>query len=223
MPEDKYKMSQLLGKCAIKLDNIQLNKLWQYHNLIQEKNKEYGLTGIRDFNEIILKHYVDCFIVQKLITIPFPLLDIGSGAGFPGILLKILFPDEKIILAEPRKQRVQFLKEVTDSLHLDNTHIFPKKINQNFETMVKAVITRALEPISKTLPRISSCLETGGLAIFMKGPSVDKEIKIFKKKFSDEYSIVKNHAYALPLINHQRRLVVLKRSKFTAETQRAQS
>ena len=211
MHEDKYKMSQLLKKYAINLNNVQLNKLWQYHNLIQQRTQESCLTGIRDFNEIILKHYVDCFIVQKLITIPFPLLDIGSGAGFPGILLKILFPDEKIILAESRRQRVQFLKEVTDSLSLNNTHIFPKKINQNFETKVKAVITRALEPISKTLPRVSSCLERGGFAIFMKGPSVDKEIRAFKKSFSNEYSIVKNHAYALPLINHQRRLVVLQR------------
>ena len=159
MPEDKYKMSQLLKKYAINLNNVQLNKLWQYHNLIQQRTQESCLTGIRDFNEIILKHYVDCFIVQKLITIPFPLLDIGSGAGFPGILLKILFPDEKIILAESRRQRVQFLKEVTDSLSLNNTHIFPKKINQNFETKVNAVITMALEPISKTLPRIPSCLE----------------------------------------------------------------
>ena len=74
MPEDKYKMSQLLKKYAINLNNVQLNKLWQYHNLIQQRTQESCLTGIRDFNEIILKHYVDCFIVQKLITIPFPLL-----------------------------------------------------------------------------------------------------------------------------------------------------
>ena len=211
MPEDKHKMSQLLKKYAINLNDIQLNKLWQYHNLIKKRNQECCLTGIKDFNEIILKHYVDSFMVQKLITLPFPLLDIGTGAGFPGILLKILFPDEKIILAEPRKQRVQFLKEVSDSLYLNNTQIFPKKINQNFETKVKAVITRALEPISKTLPRVSSCLKRDGLAIFMKGPSVDKEIGAFKKTFSDEYSLVKNHAYVLPLINHQRRLVVLQR------------
>lgn len=211
MPEDKYSMSQLLEKCAIKLDNVQLNKLWKYHNLIQERNQKFGLTSIKDFNEIILKHYVDCFIVQKLINIPFPLLDIGSGAGFPGIILKIIFPEEKIILAESRRQRVQFLKEAVNELHLTGTHVFPKNINRNFETKIKGVITRALEPISKTLPRISSCLETGGLAIFMKGPSVDKEIKIFKKSFSNEYSIVKNHSYALPLINHRRRLVVLRR------------
>ena len=203
MPEDKYKMSQLLKKYAINLNNVQLNKLWQYHNLIQQRTQESCLTGIRDFNEIILKHYVDCFIVQNLITIPFPLLDIGSGAGFPGILLKILFPDKKIILAESRRQRVQFLKEVTDSLSLNNTHIFPKKINQNFETKVNAVITMALEPISKTLPRIPSCLERGGFAIFMKGPSVDQEIRALKKSFSNDYSIVKNHAYVLPLINHR--------------------
>ena len=204
-------MVQLLEKCAIKINNTQLNTLWKYHNLIQKRNQEFGLSGIKDFNEIILKHYVDCFIVQKLITIPFPLLDVGSGAGFPGILLKIFFPDEKIILAESRRQRVQFLKESLDVLHLTNTYIFPKKINHNFKTRVKAVITRALEPISNTLSRISSCLEIGGLAIFMKGPSVDKEIKNFKKSFCNEYGIVKNHAYALPLINHQRRLVVLQR------------
>ena len=207
----KHRMIQLLEKCSIKLDKIQCDQLWEYHNLIKKRNQKTGLTGITDFNEMILKNYVDCFIVQALIAIPFPLLDIGSGAGFPGILLKILFPDEKIILAEPRRHRSHFLNEAKDSLHLTNTYIFPKKINHNFDTKVKAVITRALEPISKTLPRISSCLETGGLAIFMKGPSVEKEIKNFNKSFGNEYSIMKNHAYTLPLINHQRRLVVLRK------------
>lgn len=204
-------MIQLLSKCGIKLNNNQLNKLWKYHKLIQSRNQEYGLTGIRDFNEIVLKHYVDCLIVQKITEISFPLLDIGSGAGFPGILLKILYPKEKIILAEPRRERVRFLKEAKDQLHLKNIYIFPKKINNNFETKIKTVITRALEPITKTLQRISACLEIDGLAIFMKGPSVDAELKLFKKLFSKEYSIVQNKDYALPLINHQRRLVVLRR------------
>lgn len=212
MPEkDREKMVLLLEKSGIKLKKDQMIKLWKYHNLIQKRNQEYCLTGIRDFNEIILKHYVDCFILDKLITIPFPLLDIGTGAGFPGIPLKILFADEKVILAEPRKERVRFLYEAMEILNFKNTYIYPHKISRNFDVRVKAVITRALEPISKTLQRVSSCLEIGGIAIFMKGPSIDLEIKNFKNKFSKKYTILKNYAYVLPLINHKRRLVVLQR------------
>lgn len=212
MPEkDREKMVLLLEKSGIKLKKDQMIKLWKYHNLIQKRNQEYSLTGIRDFNEIILKHYVDCFILDKLIAIPFPLLDIGTGAGFPGIPLKILFADEKVILAEPRKERVRFLYEAMEILDFKNTYIYPHKISRNFDVRVKAVITRALEPISKTLQRVSSCLEIGGIAIFMKGPSIDLEIKNFKNKFSKKYTILKNYAYVLPLINHERRLVVLQR------------
>lgn len=204
-------MLLLLKESGINLKKDQLIKLWRYHNLIQKRNQEYGLTGIRDFNEIILKHYVDCFILEKLIAIPFPLLDIGTGAGFPGVPLKILFADEKVILAEPRKERVKFLYEAMETLNLKNTYIYPHKISRSFDIRVKAVITRALEPISKTLQRVSSCLEIGGLAIFMKGPSIELEMKNFKNKFSKEYTILKNYAYVLPLIKHKRRLVVLQR------------
>ena len=211
MTENKAKMAKIIEKCTISLSDGQINTLWKYHNLIQSRNQEYNLTGIRDFTETILKHYVDCLIIQKLTSIPFPLLDIGTGAGFPGILLSLLFPKKKIILAEPRRERIQFLKEARDTLHLENIEIYPKKITPVFKTKVKAVITRALEPIPKTLHRISSCLEQGGSAIFMKGPSVDIEIKNSKKLLNSEYEIIKNEAYALPLLNDQRRLVVIQR------------
>lgn len=204
-------MVRLLEQCGVRLNETQLSKLWIYHQLIHKRNQEYNLTGLQDFKEIIIKHYVDCFTVSKLIDTPFPLLDIGSGAGLPGILFKILFPGEKIILAEPRKKRVNFLKEVKSSLDLKNTYIYPHKIKHDFKTRVQTIITRALETIPETLQRVSSCLEEGGLAVFMKGPSVDKEIELFKKSFNNEYSLVKNQAYVLPLINHKRRLVVLRR------------
>ncbi len=103
------------------------------------------------------------------------------------------------------------MNEVRDALQLKNVDIYPHKISPDFHTQVKSVITRALEPISKTLQRISSCLEIGGLAIFMKGPSIDTEMKRFKKLFFKKYKFLQNHVYSLPLINHQRRLAVLER------------
>ena len=208
--KNKGSMIQLLEKSGIKLDQNQLNKLWKYHNLILKRNQEYNLTGIHDFREMILKHYVDCFIVEKLVKIPFPLLDIGTGAGFPGVPLKIIFEEEKIILAESRKQRVCFLEEVKETLGLRNTDIYPHKIKEGFETRVKAVITRALEPIPNTLRRVFSCLEKGGLAIFMKGPNISAELKPLQKMVN-EFEILQNRPYVLPLINHKRRLIVVQK------------
>jgi 16S rRNA (guanine527-N7)-methyltransferase len=210
LSDDKKAMIQLLVDSGISLDHNQLSKLWKFHNLILKRNQEYNLTGIHDFREMILKHYVDCFIVEKIVKIPFPLLDIGTGAGFPGVPLKIIYEEEKIILAECRKQRVCFLKEVKESLALRNTEIYPHKIKEGFKARVKAVITRALEPISKTLPRISSSLEKGGLAIFMKGPNVSGELKELQK-IGKEFEVLQNHPYVLPLINHRRRLIVVRK------------
>src|SRR5688500_9185945 len=112
------RMGDMLARSGLKLNKEQLDQLWRYHNLIRNRNQDRDLTRIVEFEQMVVKHYVDCMIVGKFVTLPTPLLDIGTGAGFPGIPLKIRYPHLKITLAEPRPRRVEFLKEAVQKLGL---------------------------------------------------------------------------------------------------------
>ncbi len=143
----------------------------------------------------------------------FPLLDVGTGPGFPGIPLKIVFPNDKIVLAEGVRRRVDFLKAVREEMKMKELDIVGRNIDDTFLLPMKGVITRAVEDISLTLKNVSQCLEVGGQVYFMKGPNVDPEIKNAKAKWGEYFKLVEDHKYVLPKSPNDRRLVVYKKLK----------
>jgi 16S rRNA (guanine527-N7)-methyltransferase len=152
--------------------------------------------------------------VGKFLEIPSPIVDVGTGAGFPGIPLKIRYPHLKITLAEPRPKRIAFLKEVIHTLKFKNVSVFEHKVvSRSFKTPMKAVITRAVETIDKTMLRTSGCLEIGGKLIFLKGPAVDPEISEVRKRFGEYFRLILDKRYDLPHTGHSRRLVVYEKLK----------
>ena len=190
----------------------QLKQLWAYHNLLRARNHDRDLTRLIGFETIAVKHYLDSLVVGELVELPSPLLDVGTGAGFPGIPLKIRFPKLRITLAEPRPRRVAFLNEVINKLGLKGIEVFGHKVvSRSFHSPVSGVITRALETIDKTILRTSACLQRGGHLFFMKGPNTDAEIKEAEKRFSPDYALVDDIAYRLAKTTHQRRLVIFQR------------
>jgi 16S rRNA (guanine527-N7)-methyltransferase len=207
-------MIELLKRSEIKLNKEQIHQLWTFHNLLRARNTDQELTRIIGFEPIIIKHYVDCMIVGKFLELPYPIVDVGTGAGFPGIPLKIRYPHLKITLAEPRPKRIAFLKEVIHSLKLKNVDVFEHKVvSRSFRTPMKAVITRAVETIDKTMLRTSGCLEVGGKLIFLKGPAVDPEISEVRKRFGEYFKLTLDKRYELPHTGHSRRLVVYEKLK----------
>lgn len=200
-------------KSNLTLSEKQYRQLWLYHTLLRQKNAEYDLTRIYQFDNMVQKHYIDCILVAKLLhgDIPSPMLDIGTGPGFPGVPLKIVSPRTTFILSEGRHRRVRFLREVVEELDLKGVEIFEGKIYGSFSRPVKGVITRALESIPKTLGRVLNCLSPGGKAIFMKGPYCDEELKEGVERFKTEYVLVGDIAYRIPLTAHRRRLVIFER------------
>ncbi len=208
-PPNIQQMAHLLENSGIRINKEQLEQLWRYHNLIRKHNDDRDLTRITDFHQMVLKHYVDCLIVGKFATLPSPLLDIGTGAGFPGIPLKIRYPHLKMVLAEHRPRRVEFLKRVIHDLGLKHIQVFDHKVvSRSFQEPVQGVITRALETIDKTLLRTSASLEKGGQVYFLKGPNVDPEIHEVQRRFDGKFRLVQDEHYRLPGTAHERRLVV---------------
>jgi 16S rRNA (guanine527-N7)-methyltransferase len=196
-------MAHLLEKASIRLLGHQLQQLWRYHNLLRKYNETRELTRIIGFENTVIKHYVDCMIVGQYVKLPSPLVDIGTGAGFPGIPLKILFPHLELTLAEPRPKRIEFLQIVIQTLGLKNTRVFEHRVvSRSFQEPMAGAITRAVETIDKTILRTSACLSEGGRLIFLKGPNVDPELKEMQRQ---------DTAYSLPGTRHNRRLVVLEK------------
>ncbi|MBW2095284.1 MAG: 16S rRNA (guanine(527)-N(7))-methyltransferase RsmG [Deltaproteobacteria bacterium] len=206
-------MISIFEKSGFDLKRKTYELLWRFHRQVHEKSDELDLTRIKSFENMVVKHYVDCAYVPKLIRLPSPLLDIGSGAGFPGIPIKILVPRVHIILAEGRKKRAIFLEEVCELLKLDGMEVYPHKIPGRFERPIEGVITRALEPILRTLERVSSLLPDNGKAIFMKGPNCKEEVEEARKTWNGTFVLQKDISYSLPGTPHKRHLIMFTKKK----------
>jgi 16S rRNA (guanine(527)-N(7))-methyltransferase RsmG len=214
-------LDAILKRCGIALDRRQLDLLWRYHRMLREANARLNLTRIHNFENMVLKHYVDSLLVLRFAELPSPLIDMGSGPGLPGVPLKIARPGVRMILAEPRGARADFLVEVRDGLGLEGVEVYPHKVGTDYPDRVAGVITRAVSSIPETLDRVASCLGPGGRMLFMKGPGCDEEIADAAASHASSFRLAADHAYEIPGTPHQRRLVVYERLEGSDEPSRA--
>ena len=187
------------------------HQLVRFYQLLMKQQNTENFTRLIKFRDIGIKHFIDCLMVPKLTELSFPLLDMGTGPGLPGIPLKIEYPDEKIILADGVRKRIDFLKTVREKMELKNLDLMGRNINTDFVYPVEGVITRAVAEISDTLLDVSQCLNIGGKLFLMKGPNVDDEIIRAEKKWGSYFRLQEDHAYDLPDTPHKRRLLVYKK------------
>ena len=106
-------------KIEITLTDRQTEQLLSYYKILVEKNKYMNLTAITEFEDVIVKHFIDSLMICKLQEPTGKLIDVGTGAGFPGIPLKIVYPDLQVVLLDSLNKRVQFLNEVIEELSLE--------------------------------------------------------------------------------------------------------
>lgn len=176
------------------------------------------LTRLESPQDIAIKHYLDCALPLKFVKLPSPLLDIGSGAGFPGLVLKILSPETHVILGEVRPKRTRFLEQCIADLALTGVEVFAHRIGPQFPLEIQGVVTRALESSRDTLYRVQPFLPKGGKVILLKGPKGDEEIAEAVGELTD-FVHEKTYRYNLGNTGNERRLVVFTRMRESVRTQ----
>ncbi|MEW5723006.1 MAG: 16S rRNA (guanine(527)-N(7))-methyltransferase RsmG [Thermodesulfobacteriota bacterium] len=208
---DRAALAAIFKAGGLELTETALDRFWNFHQLLRARNAEADLTRIHSFESLVWRHYVDCALVTRFLDPPSPLLDIGTGAGFPGLPLKIMRPDLEVILAESRGRKLEFLEEAIETLGLTGVEVYPHKVTARFDRPVRAVITRDLEAMARTLGRAAGFLPRGGLAIFMKGPAADEELAEARAAHALDFELQADTAYTLGRTGHRRRLIVFER------------
>jgi 16S rRNA (guanine527-N7)-methyltransferase len=187
--------------------------LARFYEILMQNQKVNNFTRLTNLREIAIKHFIDCLIVPTMTELKFPLLDVGTGPGFPGIPLKILYPENRILLAEGVQKRVEFLKTVREGLGLKNLDIIGKNILTGFAYPVEGVITRAVEDARNTLRNVVASVKLGGKVYLMKGPNVDPELPVAQAEMGEFYELEQDLAYTLPGTPYDRRLLVYRKIK----------
>ena len=136
-----------IEKLGIFISELQLKQLNKYYELLIEWNKVMNLTGITEKKDVYLKHFYDSLTICKVINLNdySTLCDIGTGAGFPGMVLKIVFPNLKITLVDSLNKRISFLNEVIKELELDNIIAVHSRIEEfkgNFDIVTARAVSR---------------------------------------------------------------------------------
>ena len=197
-----------------KIDKTTRELFVQFYILLMKNQKKENFTRLVSIKDVAIRHFIDSMIVNQFVSFKFPLLDMGTGAGFPGIPLKIILgPEKKIILNEKIHRRVVFLKKVRETLGLKGLDIIGRNIDKNFTYPVRGIVTRAVEKIPETLNHVINCLETNGCIYFMKGPNARPETDKALKSWSDYYKLEKYKDYDLPNTPHKRTLIVFRKIK----------
>lgn len=171
-------------KLGYKLTEIQLKQFAKYIEFLLKENKEYNLTRITDINEIYLKHFYDSITLGKYLEDKETLCDIGSGAGFPGVVLKVLFPKLKIYLLESVSKKAEFLTKLIKELNLNDIYVINKRAEEYQEEKREyfdIVTARAVARLNILMELSSPLLKPKGIFISQKGNNGEIEFEEAKK------------------------------------------
>lgn len=207
---NKEEFVEALKKLNINITEKQLNQLEKFYNILIEENKKINLTRIIEKEDVYLKHFYDSLTIVKEIDLNKieTLCDVGTGAGFPGIVLKIVYPNLKVILIDSLLKRVNYLNETIKKLDLQDIKAIHTR-SEDYKEQFDLVTARAVASLNKLIPWCIHLVKKDGNFIAMKA-NVDKEIENIDKILHKYHcKIKKMNRFLLPKENSNRALVII--------------
>ena len=221
MLEEEFEkiLSVELKKIDIEIEKEKLKLFYKYMKVLLEWNEKINLTAITDEKEIILKHFIDSLTINKYIKKEDIVMDMGTGAGFPGIPLKIINADTKFILVDSLNKRINFLTEVKEKLKLEKLDLLHARAedlgnNAEYREKMDVVVSRAVANLRTLTEYTVPFVKKGGIFISMKGPNVQEEIELAQNAIEilgGKIEKVEN----FKLADMERNIIVIRKEKVT--------
>lgn len=184
------------------------DQLMTYLNLVEKWNRVYNLTAIRDRDEMIKLHFLDSLSILNYVNVK-NILDVGSGAGFPGIVLAIAKPEMKVTVMDSVNKKTTFMQQVKSELSLSNLNVLNGRVEAlQPTTLFEAVTSRAFSNLRNMMSLTQHTLQKNGVWLAMKSKDVKQELEAFEK---NQYTLI---PLEVPFINAERYLVLLKKEIF---------
>ena len=171
-----------LNKNNLKIKKTSYNKFYSYMNDVLEWNKKINVTAVRDEENFIIKHYIDSLMISKYVDGKLKAIDIGTGAGFPGIPIKLYNEDMDITLIDSINKKLNVIRESIKDLNLNNIDIIHSRaedlaIKDGYRESFDVATTRAVSNLSTILEYMMPFIKVGGIAVCMKGPNYQDELE----------------------------------------------
>ena len=221
--KDKFenKLYNLAKEINVLLNEEQLNQFYEYMNLLIEWNKKINLTAITEEDDIILKHFIDSMTVFKHLGGSRKIVDVGTGAGFPGIPISIVNEEKQVTLVDSLNKRINFLNDVKEKIKLKNIvtiHSRAEDLGQNdlYREKYDVAISRAVANLATLTEYLLPLVNVGGICVCMKGHDVEEELK----KSSKAIEVLGGklelaHEFYLPASDMKRNVIVIRKVKHT--------
>ena len=184
----KEKLKKASEDAGISMNDLQLDQFEEFYHLLIEKNKVMNLTAITDEEEVIEKHFIDSLTCRRVMDMGSvkSLIDIGTGAGFPGIPLKIIYPEISVVLLDSLNKRVKFLNEVIDELGLSRVEAVHGRAEDfakqgEYREQFDLCVSRAVANLSTLSEYCMPYIHTGGMFIPYKSGEIEEEVTGAKK------------------------------------------
>ena len=189
---------------GVELSNKQLEQLYQYKELLIEWNEKINLTAVTDDEEIIVKHIIDSLYLTKYIRAGETIIDVGTGAGLPGIIIAIYFEGKiDLTLFDALNKRIIFLNEVIKKLEITNVKAVHGRAEETakeveYRELYDVVVSRAVARLNVLMELTSPFVKVGGKCIYMKSDKTEEEVKEAKKA-AFELELVQKNTYEYKL------------------------